>query len=72
MFRPGRSNDQSRIRLPKIGVAPSIKELQGIYDQARENRGREVELVWQVPGTYKTYSVHVKFDRVTPHPLWNI
>lgn len=72
MFRPGRSNDQSRIRLPKIGVAPSMKELQGIYDQARENRGREVELVWQVPGTYKTYSVHVKFDRVTPHPLWNI
>jgi diguanylate cyclase (GGDEF)-like protein len=72
MFRSGRSNDQSRIRLPRQTVAPGMKELQSLYDQAKANRGREVELVWQVPGTYKSYSLHVKFDRVTPHPLWNV
>jgi hypothetical protein len=72
MFRPSRGSDQSRIRLPKQSVAPGVRELQSIYEQARENRGREVELVWQVPGTYKSYSIHIKFDRVTPHPVWNI
>jgi len=72
MFRPGRGSDQSKIRLPKQNAAPGVKELQSLYEQARENRAREVELVWQVPGTYKSFSIHVKFDRVTPHPVWNI
>ncbi len=72
MFRPGRGSDQSKIKLPKQTVAPGIKELQTLYEQARENRAREVELVWQVPDTYKSFSIHVKFDRVTPHPIWNI
>ncbi len=72
MFRPGRGSDQSKIRLPKQTVAPGVKELQSLYEQARENRAREVELVWQVPDTYRSFSIHVKFDRVTPHPVWNI
>jgi hypothetical protein len=58
--------------LPRQTLAPGIKELQTLCDQARENRGREVELTWQVPHAAKAYSIHVKFDRVTPQPLWNI
>ncbi len=72
MFRPGRSSDQSKIRLPKQTTAPGVRELTAIYEQARENRAREVELVWQVPQSSMSYSIHVKFDRVTPHPVWNI
>jgi hypothetical protein len=72
MFRPGRGHDQSRIRMPRQTLAPGIKDLQAIYQQAMENRGREVELTWQVPHAAKSYSIHVKFDRVTPQPLWNI
>ncbi|MFA7336440.1 MAG: DUF4388 domain-containing protein [Candidatus Obscuribacterales bacterium] len=72
MFRPGRGSDQSKIRLPKQTTAPGVKELTQLYEQARENRAREVELVWQVPNSSMSYSIHVKFDRVTPHPIWNI
>ena len=72
MFRPSRGSDQSKIRLPKQTNAPGVKELTSLYEQARENRAREVELVWQVPNSSMSYSIHVKFDRVTPHPIWNI
>ncbi|MDP3507617.1 MAG: DUF4388 domain-containing protein [Candidatus Melainabacteria bacterium] len=72
MFRPSRGSDQSKIRLPRQTVAPGVKELTSLYEQARENRAREVELVWQVPQSSMSYSIHVKFDRVTPHPIWNI
>jgi hypothetical protein len=72
MFRPSRGSDQSKIRLPKQTNAPGVKELTSLYEQARENRAREVELVWQVPQSSMSYSIHVKFDRVTPHPIWNI
>lgn len=72
MFRPSRGSDQSKIRLPKQTNAPGVKELTAVYEQARENRAREVELVWQVPNSSHSYSIHVKFDRVTPHPIWNI
>lgn len=72
MFRPSRGSDQSKIKMPKQSAAPGVKELQQLYEQARENRAREVELVWQVPNTTQSYSIHVKFDRVTPHPIWNI
>ncbi|MBS1989131.1 MAG: DUF4388 domain-containing protein [Cyanobacteria bacterium SZAS LIN-3] len=58
--------------MPRQTLAPGLKELQTLCDQARENRGREVELTWQVPHASKAYSIHVKFDRVTPQPLWNI
>lgn len=72
MLRPGKGPDQGKIRLPRQSVAPGVRELQALYEQAKENRGREVELIWQVPGTYKTYSILVRFDRVTPHPLWQV
>ena len=72
MFRPSRGSDQSKIRLPKQTSAPGVRELTALYEQARENRAREVELVWQVPNSSMSYSIHVKFDRVTPHPVWNI
>lgn len=72
MFRPSRGSDQSKIRLPRQTSAPGVRELTALYEQARENRAREVELVWQVPQSSMSYSIHVKFDRVTPHPVWNI
>lgn len=46
--------------------------LKNLFEQAQVNRGLEVELMWTVPGTYKTYCLLVKFDKVTPHPLWNL
>ena len=58
--------------MPRQTLAPGIKDLQVLFEQAKENRGREVELTWQVPHGAKSYSIHVKFDRVTPQPLWNI
>lgn len=74
MFRPGagKGPDQGKIKLPRQSAAPGIRELQALFEQARENRGREVELVWQVPSTYKTYTILIKFDRVTPQPLWQV
>ena len=72
MFRPQRGHDQSRIRMPRQTLAPGLRDLQAVYEQAKENRGREVELTWQVPHSAKAYSINVKFDRVTPQPLWNI
>ena len=46
--------------------------LKNLYEQAQVNRPQEVELMWSVPGTYKTYCLLIKFDKVTPHPLWNL
>lgn len=43
-----------------------------MYEQGQANRGREIELTWTQAGAYRTYSIIIKFDRVTPHPLWTI
>ncbi len=59
MFRPSRGSDQSKIRLPKLSSAPGARELTALYEQARENRAPEVELVWQVPNTSKIYSTNI-------------
>ena len=49
-----------------------MNALKNLYEQAQVNRPQEVELMWSVPGTYKTYCLLIKFDKVTPHPLWNL
>ncbi len=74
MFRPGqgRSSDNAKIRLPKQTQAPGTAELRAMYEQGQANRGREIELTWTQPGAYRNYSIIIKFDRVTPHPLWTI
>lgn len=75
MFRPGqgRGADSAKIRLPKQTQAPGTAELRAMYEQGQANRGREIELSWTTPGgAYRSYSIIIKFDRVTPHPVWTI
>jgi GGDEF domain-containing protein len=73
MFGRGNKSQQpGKIRLPKQAVFPDMNMLKNLYEQAQVNRPQEIELMWSVPGTYKTYCLLVKFDKVTPHPLWNL
>jgi GGDEF domain-containing protein len=73
MFGRGKQSQQpGKIRLPKQAVFPDMNVLKNLYEQAQVNRPQEVELMWSVPGTYKTYCLLIKFDKVTPHPLWNL
>ncbi|MBX9671236.1 MAG: DUF4388 domain-containing protein [Candidatus Obscuribacterales bacterium] len=74
MFGRGKQQHQQpgKIRLPKQSVFPDLAMLKSVYEQAQVNRPQEVELMWSVPGTYKTYCLLIKFDKVTPHPLWNL
>jgi len=73
MFGRGNKSQQpGKIRLPKQAVFPDMNMLKNLYEQAQVNRPQEVELMWAVPGTYKTFCLLVKFDKVTPHPLWNL
>lgn len=73
MFGRGKQSQQpGKIRLPKQSIFPDMNMLKNLYEQAQVNRPQEVELMWAVPGTYKTYCLLIKFDKVTPHPLWNL
>lgn len=74
MFGKGKQSHQQpgKIRLPKAAVFPDMGMLKNLYEQAQVNRPQEIEFMWSVPGTYKTYCLLVKFDKVTPHPLWNL
>ncbi|MDZ4835890.1 MAG: DUF4388 domain-containing protein [Candidatus Melainabacteria bacterium] len=58
--------------MPKQAVFPDMNMLKNLYEQAQVNRPQEIEFMWSLPGTYKTYCLLVKFDKVTPHPLWNL
>ncbi len=74
MFGRGKQSHQQpgKIRLPKQAVFPDMAMLKNLYEQAQVNRPQEIEFMWSLPGTYKTYCLLVKFDKVTPHPLWNL
>lgn len=71
MLGKGRGQRQpGKIRLPKQSFFPDLNMLKNLYEQAQVNRGQEVELSWALPGSYRTYSILIKFDQVTPHPQW--
>lgn len=58
--------------MPKQATFPDMNMLKNLYEQAQVNRPQEIEFMWSLPGTYKTFCLLVKFDKVTPHPLWNL
>lgn len=69
----GRGQQQpGKIRLPKQSVFPDFNMLKGVYEQAQVNRGQEIELNWALPGSLKSYSIFVKFDKVTSTPQWQV
>lgn len=74
MFGRGKQSHQQpgKIRLPKQASFPDMNMLKNLYEQAQVNRPQEIEFMWSLPGTYKTFCLLVKFDKVTPHPLWNL
>ncbi len=69
----GRGQQQpGKIRLPKQSVFPDFNMLKGVFEQAQVNRGQEIELNWALPGSLKSYSIFVKFDKVTSTPQWQV
>jgi len=69
----GRGQQQpGKIRLPKQNTFPDFNVLRGVYEQAQVNRGQEIELNWAIPGSLKSYSIFVKFDKVTSTPQWQV
>lgn len=73
MLGKGRGQRQpGKIRLPKQSTFPDLNMLKNLYEQAQVNRGQEVELAWALPGSYRTFSILIKFDQVTPHPQWYV
>lgn len=72
MFGKERHNQPGKIRLPKQSTFPDYAALKNVFDQAQVNRGQEVEVSWAVPGSYKTYIINIKFDKVTPNPAWQL
>lgn len=69
----GRGQQQpGKIRLPKQNTFPDYNVLRGVFEQAQVNRGQEIELNWAIPGSLKSYSIFVKFDKVTSTPQWQV
>ena len=72
MFGGRKSQQPGKIRLPRLTAFPNYEVLKGLFDQAQINRGQDVELGWNLPGSLKSYSITIKFDKVTPNPQWQV
>lgn len=61
-----------KIRLPKMQANPDMAQLQIMFNQADENKLREVEQTWVQPATMKTYSLSCKYERGGLRPMWTL
>lgn len=64
--------DSSKIRLPRAAAAPDMTDLQHLFAQARENRGREVEVAWFEPMLSKTFSLGCLSRASEADAIWTI
>jgi hypothetical protein len=65
-------NDSSKIRLPRAASAPVMSDLHYLFAQARENRGREVEVAWFEPMLSKTFSLGCLVRPSEADAIWTI
>ena len=64
--------DSSKIRLPRAASAPVMSDLHHLFAQARENRGREVEVTWFEPMLSKTFSLGCLSRASEADAIWTI
>ena len=64
--------DSSKIRLPRAASAPVMSDLHYLFAQARENRGREVEVTWFEPMLSKTFSLGCLSRANDAECIWTI
>ena len=64
--------DSSKIRLPRAASAPVMSDLHYLFAQARENRGREVEVTWFEPMLSKTFSLGCLSRASEADAIWTI
>lgn len=72
MFGPRKTLGYSKIKLPKAASAPAFNDLQYLFLQARDNRGREVEITWFESMLAKTFTLGCKYDRQALTPTWTL
>ena len=65
-------SDSSKIRLPRAASAPVMSDLHYLFAQARENRGREVEVSWFEPMLSKTFSLGCLTRPSEADAIWTI
>ncbi len=65
-------SDSSKIRLPRAASAPIMSDLHYLFAQARENRGREVEVSWFEPMLSKTFSLGCLTRPSEADAIWTI
>ncbi|CAM6002002.1 unnamed protein product [Sphagnum balticum] len=70
--RKTQSTDLSKIRLPRAASAPVMSDLHYLFAQARENRGREVEVAWFEPMLSKTFSLGCLSRASEADAIWTI
>ncbi len=64
--------DSSKIRLPRAASAPVMTDLHHLFAQAREHRGREVEVTWFEPMLSKTFSLGCLSRASEADAIWTI
>src|SRR5271154_1949989 len=72
MFRPKQDSDQTRIKLPRRSLPPTIEYLQFAFLQAFQYREKEVEITWTDYSSTKLFTLVVKAEREKNIPLWTL
>jgi hypothetical protein len=66
------SDSNSTLKLPRLGASPAIMDLQSQFSNARDNRGRDVELSWHDQLISRTYALCCLCRQQGTEPVWTI
>jgi hypothetical protein len=72
MFRPKQDSDQTRIKLPRRSLPPTIDYLQFAFVQAFQYREKEVEITWTDYSGTKLFILVLKAEREKNVPIWSL
>ncbi len=72
MFGSKRESEQTRIKLPRRSVPPTIDYLQFAFVQAFQYVEKEVEITWSDYSNTKLFTMIVKAVREKDIPLWSV
>ncbi len=72
MFRPTQDSDQTRIKLPRRTLPPTIDYLQFAFVQAFQYREKEVEITWTDYSSTILFILVVRAESEKDIPLWTL
>ena len=66
------SDSTTKLKLPRLGSSPVIMDLQFLFSNARDNRGKEVEVTWHDQLISRTYAINCLCKQQGTEPFWTI